>query len=181
MNKMKEIKKSYHIPFLVVLGLIFIVLLVISTAQIGVKYEYIYYENVVSNVNSQTKIGEINVENDGFLPTKIQLKRLYGCVLNENSQYRELYVSYSKPNMAYSTYENSIEVSSNSKVSYDIRLEYYPIIPKLENINLTGDNNNEFEIAIFESSDNNYYGSCVDSDISKALKIINIKDTINKS
>ena len=163
-------KTTYHIPVLVILSVLFLAILLISTSQIGVNYQYTFKDEIIAK-DGQIQVGELSITNTWILPARVKVKTLYGCILNESSH--QLYVSYNSPFLNYNYYRNSIDVSPKSENKYQINLEYYPVFDRESSTKSVRED--DFEIVLFEGNDQYGYGFCNEPNLNNAVKVIKVK------
>ena len=183
---MKSVK---HLVIIGVLAIIFFGILVISTATVNVDENYNFDSNIeissLDNYNAEFKVGSINIQNNGFFPARVELKRFVVCQISDyfgdqtyqvNYQGRTTYTN--RDEFFSGTRKEVVDISAGDERILDIvpSVNSYTLKQMVKKYDLNG-RTLPFYVFELEEESMSYYRYCDDVSKSEAYQVINV--TIN--
>jgi hypothetical protein len=132
------VKAKSHIVIIIVLVAAFFVLLILSTSNSKITENYSFVDTIQINSFSDldyVKIGDVTIENNGLLSSRIDLKDYIVCHISDYSAERFYEVQYRGAStvrgkaelFSYNYYQKRLDVSSGEKIELDISITPYSI------------------------------------------------------
>lgn len=180
-----------HLIALAVLLIMFFALLIFSTTNANVSINYNFKEEIelttLPEYNNRVNIGEVTINNNGFLPSKIKLKTYVLCFISEEKED----ITYQLDIVGRTTssenifppnyYSRFVEVSGNENLTLEIIPQIYPYNIRTL-INENNFNNKTVEMHIFEVEEaEETYNYCNGKNKIDAFKRVNVNININEN
>ena len=169
-------RNKLHLWFLGILVIVFVAVLFMSTAFKNINETYSFEDNInVVSTSRGLDIGNVEVENNGFLPAKAFLKDVRACVFDDSFDQVDMYLSYKGADSQYFDGETSyyLEVFPGKSDRAVLSVEYLPVKAVKVGENYSALNN--FNLYLFEvERSTQIYGFCDGADKNDAFKVIEV-------
>jgi len=154
--------------FSIIISIIFtIIFFTLSERSTQVNYQF--KENITINDLENSKVGEVTIINNKYLPVKLDLKKFKACIFNNNVKFTyNIFYSISDENSksSYSDFNTgtSMEIPGMKTKNYSMKmyLEYPLIKNNLELELYSGDKTKTIGLYIFEVNQINTEGRFIE-------------------
>ena len=178
-------KNSTPLIIVIILSVIFFALVLLSYGDTNVDINYDFKDSITltdyPDYNDKISIGEIKIQNNGFMPKKIRLKNYVLCQISDYFGDQTYNLEYSGSQREYDInmifdgrYRNYIEISGNDEITLDIKPNIYSYSLK-NSVDEYDLSNRTLPFYIFEISEEDsryYYNYCDNQNIEDAFKVI---------
>lgn len=184
----QEKKNNMHLVIISILVIVFLVLLFLSSSQIGVSVNYGISQDIVANSINELEnieIGNVTIINDGMLSKRVKLRNYVICDFYDdyyNSRaydinYRGQNITQSKGEVFSSSYYGNERVDVNAKTEVDLLITvdnyYYNYADVVKKNNLYG---KIISFYLYEMPNGAYsYDYCLNAKKDDAINVINVK------
>lgn len=169
-----------HLFVLVILILIFFAIIGVATMTNNVDIQYTFEDEIVYGVEGgkyNYKLGEVVITNNGYLSSRVELKKITGCFFDNEDYEDDVFLTYSNGQKYY--YNDirayKVDVNSGENMNVKLQLDYLPLgINRKGDINITK-NATYYDLYLFEIPESmNRYSFCENINKEDAFKIVKV-------